>query len=287
MKKQQIVIMLLLLVSVSESKSQNNFIVAGKTDSTNFSYHFVPDTIVISIPALTAETDSFLLDVNDDGIHDFEFFLTAPSGELGAKNYNCYINALNNNNIAFGFYDSCFTDRYDMARAFKYGDTINGNMSWVGLGYLEYKSWVINTYDCDFSYSPDTAYIGIRVFSGSAYYYGWIRVSNIYFDAWSSTTLSIRAYACESNVLGFENLQSNKYIAKIFPNPSKEKITIETTRPLKENNFTIYNIKGQEIIRQLMKESKTQIDISNLTSGIYFVKLVTDKTVEVRKIIKE
>ena len=74
---------------------------------------------------------------------------------------------------------------------------------------------------------------------------------------------------------------------KIYPTPANGAITIEINNLTKENTLTILNISGQELIRQQIKESKTQLDINNLTSGVYFLKLITDKTVEVRKIIKE
>ncbi|MFA6925007.1 MAG: T9SS type A sorting domain-containing protein [Bacteroidales bacterium] len=82
-----------------------------------------------------------------------------------------------------------------------------------------------------------------------------------------------------------------EYVSKselnIFPNPVKDNLTIEILQTKKESILTICNVDGQELIRQQIKNSKTQIDISNLTNGIYFVKLITDKTVEIRKIIKE
>jgi beta-glucanase (GH16 family) len=78
-----------------------------------------------------------------------------------------------------------------------------------------------------------------------------------------------------------------KNIINIFPNPASTQLTIEAAQLTKESNLTILNLSGQELIRQQIKDIKTQIDISNLTSGIYFVKLITDKTVEVRKILKE
>ena len=73
----------------------------------------------------------------------------------------------------------------------------------------------------------------------------------------------------------------------IYPIPAFEKISVETSPVIKESMLTIYNISGQELIKQQIKNNKTEIDISNLTRGIYFVKLITGKTVEVRKIIKE
>jgi len=89
---------------------------------------------------------------------------------------------------------------------------------------------------------------------------------------------------CLSNGISENSSLDN---VKIYPNPTRSIIIIEITQLTKENILTICNINGQELIRQQVKDSKIQIDISNLTSGIYFVKLITDKTVEVRKIIKE
>ena len=74
----------------------------------------------------------------------------------------------------------------------------------------------------------------------------------------------------------------------IYPNPSNTKITIEVDNTQLVNyKLRIYNLSGQELIRQNLTDTKTQIDISNLPSEIYFIKLITDKTIEVRKIIKE
>ena len=73
---------------------------------------------------------------------------------------------------------------------------------------------------------------------------------------------------------------------KIYPNPVTEQLTIETAQMKNENTLTISNIRGQELIRKQINDYKIQIDIGNLASGIYFVKLITDEKVETRKIIK-
>ena len=46
-------------------------------------------------------------------------------------------------------------------------------------------------------------------------------------------------------------------------------------------------LSGQEIITRPITEPKTQIDINNLPSGVYFVRLTNDKTVEVGKFVKK
>ena len=72
----------------------------------------------------------------------------------------------------------------------------------------------------------------------------------------------------------------------IYPNPATEKITVEISGTEKESTLTIVNIEGQELITRQITKPKTQIDISNLPSGIYFLRLTNDKTVEVVKFVK-
>ncbi len=86
--------------------------------------------------------------------------------------------------------------------------------------------------------------------------------------------------------LGLNEVNSESQI-NIFPNPAADKITIENKMLNKETILTISNINGQELMRQQIIGKDTQVDISNLNSGVYFFKLITDKIVEVGKIIKE
>ncbi|MGA3013851.1 MAG: T9SS type A sorting domain-containing protein [Bacteroidales bacterium] len=74
---------------------------------------------------------------------------------------------------------------------------------------------------------------------------------------------------------------------KIYPNPATDKITIETTGTVKEINLAIINIDGQQLITRQTTDPKTSIDISTFPSGVYFVRLTNDKTVEVGKFVKQ
>jgi len=73
----------------------------------------------------------------------------------------------------------------------------------------------------------------------------------------------------------------------IYPNPAAEKITVELTSATLDGNLTIVNIEGQQLITRQINELRTQIDISTLPGGVYFVRLTNDKTVEVGKFVKE
>ena len=86
---------------------------------------------------------------------------------------------------------------------------------------------------------------------------------------------------------GIIETEFDNFKFKLFPNPATNNLTVRFDQIAKKCTLTILNINGQEIIKQSIKESNTQIDITNLTNGVYFAKLMTDKTVEVRKIIKE
>jgi hypothetical protein len=73
----------------------------------------------------------------------------------------------------------------------------------------------------------------------------------------------------------------------IFPNPSKDKLTVEIPELSGNNQLSISTIEGQLLILRQIKGIRTTIDISNLPAGVYFVRLNNDKTVEVKRIIKE
>ncbi|MFA6925339.1 MAG: T9SS type A sorting domain-containing protein [Bacteroidales bacterium] len=116
--------------------------------------------------------------------------------------------------------------------------------------------------------------------------------SGNWLSCFSSSAFSYHSFNTYDNIqCDIETNINNKLLGdfsfKIYPNHVSSQLTVETTPLAKERILTILNIKGQELIRKKLVDTKTQIDISNLTSGIYFVKLITDKTVEVRKIIKE
>ena len=104
-----------------------------------------------------------------------------------------------------------------------------------------------------------------------------------YVDFGNNAKATVMKY--DSVMVGLTEKTSQKII--IYPNPAKDLITIIMPEPLKSGYFTISNLKDQELIRQLVTEQKTHIQISTLSRGIYFAKFSNDRAVEVLKIIKE
>jgi hypothetical protein len=75
----------------------------------------------------------------------------------------------------------------------------------------------------------------------------------------------------------------------IYPNPSSSsRIIIEILTPLDKCTFiTIYNINGQEILSCKIIKAKTEVDVSGMTSGFFYVKISGSDGIIVRKFVKQ
>jgi Secretion system C-terminal sorting domain len=73
----------------------------------------------------------------------------------------------------------------------------------------------------------------------------------------------------------------------LYPNPATDKITIVSIATPIQSQLSIMNLNGKELTTRQITQPQTQIDISNLPSGVYFVRLTSDRTVEMGKIIKQ
>jgi len=70
----------------------------------------------------------------------------------------------------------------------------------------------------------------------------------------------------------------------IYPNPATDNITIESPQ---QAVIEISNIQGQLIKTYTSSENKTNVNVSLLPSGVYVVKVKTEKGIAVMKFIKE
>lgn len=73
----------------------------------------------------------------------------------------------------------------------------------------------------------------------------------------------------------------------IIPNPAKDNITISYPVITDITALSIFNMSGEKVIERQLDDNETQIDISVLPSGVYFVRLQNEKMVEVGKMVKE
>ena len=73
----------------------------------------------------------------------------------------------------------------------------------------------------------------------------------------------------------------------IYPNPTTGYITVETSAIPTQSQLSISNLNGEELITRPITEPKTQLDISSLPQGVYFVHLIIDQSVQAGKVIKQ
>ncbi len=69
----------------------------------------------------------------------------------------------------------------------------------------------------------------------------------------------------------------------VYPNPCSEFITIDTKEKIQD--ISILNISGQKV--KTLETNQNKFDISDLTSGIYFVIVKTEKNQAVKKLVKK
>ena len=73
---------------------------------------------------------------------------------------------------------------------------------------------------------------------------------------------------------------------KVYPNPTTGELTI-TNYELRIDNIEIFDIYGRKILSHTsLLSSETTVNISHLTTGIYFIKITTEQGVITKKVIK-
>jgi len=74
---------------------------------------------------------------------------------------------------------------------------------------------------------------------------------------------------------------------KIYPNPAKNNFISSSLAITGNSQLSIFNVNGEKVMEKQLTEPETQIDISVLPRGVYFVRLQNEKIVEVGKFIKK
>ncbi len=91
-------------------------------------------------------------------------------------------------------------------------------------------------------------------------------------------TNSLGDYTVYSNIVSsIESNESNNF--KIYPNPTKDKLIIETSKENVES-ISLYDITGKKII----DSDKNILNVSGLINGVYFIRI---NTIENQNIIKK
>lgn len=291
MKK--ILLFIITIVIIQPLKAQ--IILAGQQIANGFYYDISPDTVCNSGNSPFGFQEIYNIDLNDDGIIDFEINPLDGSGQMGAYN-RCAIIPKNNNEIAMSItLDSCFgnpsiyptpphlANTYKLAQGFEINDTINTFANWKdSTALLSYYHWVIGRYDCSGgNFYDNSKYIGVRLFHNQDTLYGWIKIKDL-----SSTSVTVEEFACNQIFTSVKKNNLNQY--KVYPNPTNNVIKIELDSFKSDVNISLTNNLGQLLLNQIFKSTNfIEINI-DLPKGFYFLKISSStKEHNTVKIIKE
>lgn len=85
--------------------------------------------------------------------------------------------------------------------------------------------------------------------------------------------------------LGAQDFEFSNYFT-LYPNPSKSILNINSKEVIEVQSISIYNTLGQLILVVPNAEKVSKIDVSGLTAGNYFIKIISDRRTTSRKFIK-
>jgi hypothetical protein len=72
---------------------------------------------------------------------------------------------------------------------------------------------------------------------------------------------------------------------EVYPRLTNGKVHIKSTVNNEDKNLQLFDAKGQLLLQKQWFEAETDIDLSNFSEGIYFIKFKTDNSLQTEKII--
>ncbi|PQJ78028.1 choice-of-anchor V domain-containing protein [Polaribacter porphyrae] len=80
--------------------------------------------------------------------------------------------------------------------------------------------------------------------------------------------------------------EANRLDFKSFPNPARDRITIQLSSESDETRVEFYDNLGKLALAQKITSTNNKVDVNNLSSGIYILKVISDNKIGTQKFIK-
>ena len=93
------------------------------------------------------------------------------------------------------------------------------------------------------------------------------------------------SWIATTNSLAVSEINSNNSSIVIYPNPAQHHVTISSTKNI--DSIEIFDVSGKQLIAKHINENETTVDISNLSIGIYFVKVQNELGIKTEKLVKQ
>lgn len=89
-----------------------------------------------------------------------------------------------------------------------------------------------------------------------------------------------------ANCTGLNNNGTNNGLVTIYPNPTNG-IFVLSTSSTSNKSIEITDVTGKVVLNQTSSDEKIQINMNEKANGVYYLKLISDKTTLVFKVIKQ
>ncbi|WP_370476564.1 T9SS type A sorting domain-containing protein [Tamlana flava] len=91
----------------------------------------------------------------------------------------------------------------------------------------------------------------------------------------------------KGNALSSSDKKFSKVQFKLFPNPANDFLTLEISPDAISSTIEVFNVQGKLIKSMKMTNNSYILDISTISSGMYFIQLKTTNGMSIKKFVKQ
>ncbi len=144
--------------------------------------------------------------------------------------------------------------------------------------------FIFENINLDFNDATNDGYVVFKIKTLTTLVLGdtFTNNANIYFDY--NFPITTNTYTTTVAALSNQDFDFETYFT-LYPNPTKDALNIQTKQGLEINSIEIYNQLGQIVMA--VTNALNTVDVANLASGTYFLKINTEKGSANAKFVKE
>lgn len=248
-------------------------IVVGDTTSPNITYNNIVDYGLADPFCTVVNWD---VDIDGDSSNDIRFshnHCSSPGSNVSS-----------NSVFSLDSLDFVIASGYQYLDTLPINSVINGSLLWksgVSGKLLHSSYWSAGnpwTSIIDGIFLSNDKYLGFRKKYTTDTIYGWILIDKVNYS------IKIKSWAYEKHAGVW--VKENKLIENsisIFPNPTKDKLSIKNKGKQKIEQTKLYSTNGREV--SLTKLEENVYDASSLPEGIYFLQIKLENGVLNKKIV--
>jgi len=158
--------------------------------------------------------------------------------------------------------------------------TISNINEWIScIGLLEDQTFML-TYNGAHFWSSNRHYY-VHYSSDGLPYGGFMvhdQIGGLYLGSYYGITMNILAKSLLTSIV-----ENNSLNIKVYPNPAKHEVTLESDVII--THVQVLNTLGSVIMTKSIKAKQLVIDVSQLSTGNYILKILTEKDIILKNLV--